>query len=453
MLSLLSLLCAPALAADVLLPEFTAGSFSDFEAAERLTARIDDAITARRVSIDGPDIIFSRAEDLAVGCADESGCPMALLERLPARLAIVGKITSQDAGYVVTVRFYASGDPSPIETVSSVLTASAFGDFSEEMADVAESLLPLIPPLPGTEPVVTEPDPIEIEPDPIDLEPDPIEIEPDPIVVEEPLEPLDPEVPDDPRIAGLPRQAQAKYFASGLGAEEWLAAERVRVGQLLIEAQGGMAFGDVSRRYDTRISVSTNSEGELEQGTPYEYEDFIQGDGVMGGMGIGYVPVWWLETGVFVGLVSSTKELTTGWEQLESDQVVDEDNTTYAPTAAMLGVVEPKLRMFFVATGPIKPYAIGGLHLRIYDGYDVPDIDGKINYSNRPGGLGAGVLTGAGLALDGRGKLTGFIEVPWSYLFTPPAHYQAGEDLRSVPQQATGSEQLLMVRAGLGLRL
>ena len=238
-----------------------------------------------------------------------------------------------------------------------------------------------------------------------------------------------------------------------MGADEWLVAHRVRTGKLLFEVQGAAVFGDVSRRYDTRISVSTGSDGALEQGTPYEYEDFIQGTGQLFGASIGYAPIWWLETGLFAGLMMGGKELTTGWEQIEDGVLVDEDNEVYTPTSAMLGVIEPRLRMYFVATGALKPYALGGVHLRIYDGYDVPDIAGKINYSNRPGGLGAGINAGAGLAFDTAGQLTGFIEVPWTYLFSPPPHYQEGTALLTTPEKAPGSEQMLMFRAGVGMRL
>jgi hypothetical protein len=438
---MLLLILSTARAGDVLLPEFTAGSFSDFEAAERITASIEDELTARRIPLDGPETILREAEDLAVGCAEEPGCPADLLARIPARLAVIGRVSGEDDGFVAEVSFYAAGDPSPIEKLTRTVSSSGFSAFADEIGDTVESLLPLIPPLPGSRPSTGRPDPVAV---------DPIE---DPVVAEPVEEPLEPEVPDDPRILALPRQAQAHYLASGMSADDWLVDRRVRVGQLILELHGAAVFGDVSRRYDTRISVSTGSDGELEQGTPYEYEDFIQGTGQLGGAYIGYVPVWWLETGLFVGLTVGEKELTTGWEQLENGTLVDEGSVVYQPTTALLGVLEPRLRMFFVATGPVKPYALGGVHLRIYDGYDVPDISGKINYANRPGGLGAGVDAGAGVSFDAVGPLTGFIEVPWTWLFSPPSHYQEGENLLTIPEQATGSEQLLMIRAGIGVRL
>jgi hypothetical protein len=238
-----------------------------------------------------------------------------------------------------------------------------------------------------------------------------------------------------------------------MSAEDWLRDRRVRVGQLTLELHGAGVFGDVNRRFDTRVSVSTNSNGELAQEPPYEYEDFIQGRGQIAGASIGYVPLWWLQTEIFGGVMRGTKELTTGWEQLENDVLVDEDSVVYEPTPAMLGVIEPRLRLIFVATGPVKPYALGGLHLRIFDGYDVPDIAGKVNYANRPGGLGAGVTGGAGVAIDTRSKAYAFLEVPWTMMFSPPAHYQEGEALLSVPEQASGSGQMLMVRGGIGVRL
>ncbi|MFT5685094.1 MAG: hypothetical protein ACI8RZ_006041 [Myxococcota bacterium] len=431
---MLLLLLSSAHASDVLLPEFTAGSFSDFEAAEQITASIDAQLSARRISVEGPDVILRQAEDLAVGCAEEPGCPEALLDRMPARLAVIGRVSTQGDGFVAEVSFYAPDDPSPIEKLSRTISATGFSDFAEEIADTVESLLPLIPPLPGSEP--EPPDPIAV---------DPIEVDPE--------EPLEPEVPDDPRIRALPRQAQAKYLASSMTADDWLVDRRVRVGKLIIEAQGSAVFGDISRRYDTRISVSTGSDGALEQGVAYEYENFIQGNGMLAGVSVGYVPIWWLETGLLVGLMVGEKELTTGWEQIENGTLVDEGSVVYQPTTAYLGVIEPRLRVFFVATGPIKPYALGGVHLRIFDGYDVPDIAGKINYANRPGGLGAGVNAGAGVVFDAAGRLTGFLEIPWTFLISPEAHYLEGTGLLSIPEQATGSGQMLMFRAGVGVRL
>jgi hypothetical protein len=422
---LLTALAPAALASDVVLPEFSAGSMADFATAEAVTAAVESALRARSLSVEGPDLLVARHPDLAIGCAETPGCPAALLARTDGALAVVGDVQVDGERWDVTVRFFAPGQLQPVQVMRRETSAKTLPTFTATLTPLVEALLPSTPPEP-------EPEPVEV------------------LVVSGPTE----AERSDPRLLALPQQAQDRFLSSGRDLELWLEDAAIRTGHVYLELVGGAAFGDVTRRYDTRVSVTETSDDAFSQSQPYEYESFIQGTGGSVGLSLGYAATWWLEVGAVASALVGQKELSAGWEQRSADGVLLDENTiVYDPVVAVLGTLEPRLRMFLSPTGAVKPYAQGGLHLRIYDAYVVPDVEGTIDYTDRPGGIGAGVMLGGGLAFEGRSPVTGFIEVPWTYLMAPQPHLQAGEDLVKEPNQAPGSQQVLQLRAGLGVRL
>lgn len=425
-----------ALAGDVVLPEFSAAQMADFPTAEAVTATLHRAMLGAGLSVDGPDLLVATHPDLAVGCADTPGCPVALLARMGGQIAVVGDVASNDDGrWEVVVRFFSPGQLEPVQTIRRTTSQTTLELFAQEVVPVVRALLPapapVLPPAPEPEP---EPEPEEVRL----------------VMLEGPTE----AERQDPRLLALPAQTQERFVASGEDLETWLEGALIRTGHVYVEFLGGAAFGDISRRYDTRVSVTQTEDDDFAQSTPYEYEAFIQGAGATFGLSIGYAPLWWLETGVVLGAALGQKELSAGWEQRDGvGTVLDENTVVYEPVNGLMGALEPRLRMFFVPTGAVKPYATGGLHVRIYDGFTVPDVQDKIDYSDRPGGVGLGASVGGGLSIESPGGFSGFVEVPWTYLLSPQPYLQQGEDLVTVPTQAPGSQQILMLRAGLGFRL
>lgn len=421
-----------ALASDVVLPEFSAGSLSDFQVAEMVTSGVQDALVAAGVSVDGPELLVVEHPDLAVGCAETPGCPAAILARMQGELGLIGHVDVDEFQWSVTCRFFMPGQLNPFLTINRDTSQSDLPAFTAELVDIVRAQLP--PPILTP---VAEPEP----------EPEPVQI----IVVNKPTE----SELRDWRLRTLPKSIQERFLNSGLPLDDWLQRSRVRTGHVYLEFLGSAAFGDIARRYDTRVSIVSTSETDFSQSEAYEYEAFIQGLGGTGGLSVGYNPTWWLELGVLAGVAVGTKELSAGWEQRDivTNDVIDQNTIIYDPVRGIMGILEPRLRMFFVPTGPVKPYAIGGAHIRAFDGFVVPDVGNTVNYSDRQGGIGVGAQAGGGLAFEGVSSVSGFIEVPWTYLIQPVPHEQAGEDLQTVPNQAPGSRQVVQFRAGIGFRL
>lgn len=423
-----------ALASDVVLPEFSAGSLSDFEIAEIVTSSVHDALVGAGIKVDGPELLVAEHPDLAVGCAETPGCPAAILARMQGDIALIGHVVVDEFQWTVTCRFFVPGQLNPFLTINRETSQSNLPVFTAEMVEMIRAQLPPPEPTPVAEP----------EPEP---ELDPVQV----VVVNTPTE----DELSDWRLRTLPKSIQERFASSGLPLEDWLERSRVRTGHVYIELLGSAAFGDIARRYDTRVSIVSTDETNFTQSAPYEYEAFIQGVGGTGGLSVGYTPTWWLEVGILGGVAIGSKELSAGWEQrdLNDGPLVDQNTIIYEPVRGVMGVIEPRLRMFFVPTGPVKPYAIGGAHIRAFDGFDVPDVGTTVNYSDRQGGIGVGAQAGGGLAFEGISPVSGFIEVPWTYLIQPLPHEMAGEDLETVPNQAPGSRQVVQFRAGIGVRL
>ncbi|MEL6343817.1 MAG: hypothetical protein AAFV53_11840 [Myxococcota bacterium] len=392
------------------------------------------AIAARGIPVVDAERLLAVYPDIAVGCSETPGCPTALLARADGSLAVVGAVRTQplEDTISITVRFFAPGELEPLREMTRDVSPDELGRFADDVSMIVAAVTPAPAPAP-----TPTPDPI-----------------PEPLPDEEPgfREPTDEEL-NDWRFKGLPFATQQKFITSGVPLDAWLEQARVRTGRVFLEAFGGVAFGDVWRRYDTRVAVLVTEQDDFEQLDPYTYEAFIQGPGGAGGVSAGYALAWWLELQLQGGILLGQKELTSGWEQYDDGQLIDEDTTVYAPVSGLMGSIDPRARITLLPTGPVKPYLIAGAHLRFYDGYIVPDANNPIDFADTEGGLGFGATTGAGLAFDGPEMFTGFIEVPWTYLIAPTPTIQPGEMLQTLPTQPAGSGQMLNFRLGIGVRL
>ncbi len=452
-------------AQDVVLPPYTPSTTSDFGLADELTEATRQAFVDAGLEYAGPLDTRRRVGPPAEACWDTKECVPLLFERFPeARVIAVGAVGWDEGTIQAKVRFYGFGDPSPIEVVIRPVEPDAMGTFSTEMASLARDLLPLLPPRAGgTEEIVDgggDPPPDEDPPredDPREDDPPPKE---DPAPTEASEEVLAQEraaeerrLEAERRRLGLPKGAYQRYRDSGLDYKDWASEARVRSRKGVLEVWGGMAFGDVNRRFDTRVWVEQDERGGLDTVDTYEYETFVQGRAPETTVTLGYMPAWWLEVGVNLGVQFGTKQLTTGWEQTiaGSSEIVDQDARIYDPASATLAVVTPRFRGFFMPTGPVKPFVLAGATFRMHDGYSVPDL-ALIDYPDRPGGLTYGPTVGGGIAFDFPGAASLLVEVPWTKLLSDPYSLSDTGLVQNIPEQLVGSGQVLEARAGLGIR-
>ena len=167
----------------------------------------------------------------------------------------------------------------------------------------------------------------------------------------------------------------------------------------------GLALLDVARSYDTGLVINQMPQASL---ISMSMIHFFPGYGAMLGGAIAHAFTWWLEIGIYGGVIIAPKKLSTGWEMQDPDGTVPQSDDFQQTVTSISGHIEPlKTRIYMLPSGPIKPYVMVAPYLRLYDEYVVPDAP-TVDYGNQPGGLHYGVTTGGGLAFDSTGPVGAF---------------------------------------------
>jgi hypothetical protein len=215
-----------------------------------------------------------------------------------------------------------------------------------------------------------------------------------------------------------------------------------------------MSYGDISRRYDVRVALNEPVPGQFEAIGTYEHQDFQVDSGFGGGLYLSFAPSWWLDLGVVLGVQTGEKRLSTGWEQYVDGELYTDQSVTHDPALAVMGVVEPRIRIFFVPVGVVKPYVSAGGAFRALDSYSAPDLD-TVAYGDLEGQVDAAISVGGGLSLDMPVGLSLVLDVPWFWRLDDGSlhHVYEGHGLALLPSEPAPSGQVLVFRAGLGFRL
>jgi hypothetical protein len=450
-------------AQDVLLPHFSPNGLADISAAESIERKMLGGLQSLGLPVVPPSVL-EQEFPISTQCAENPDCPSILFSRDDSIMLIVGRVEvanqsiegeeSGDTGYKIQVRIYSVQDTSPLQIFTEEVSDNDLEDFIRRVSQEASVIFQLIPP--------AEPEEVVAEAPPLP---------PPPVVFAEPEAPK--EKAKDPRIERLPKKLRASYASSPLSADDWLKANRVRSQNVIVNIGFGVSFGDVTRRYDTRYGYYPfeNNSGEQDLGIYgiYQYDAFIPDTGFNAGFGVGFAPLWWLETSIYGGAILASKELSTGWQKrltTEKDQIQQDDVVNYDPITAATGVIEPQVRLYFVPSGPVKPYLLAGGFIRLYDVFVVPDIktaDFTVDYSDRPSGVHFGSLVAPGLVFDSVSPVSVFIEVPWVYLINAEATTYSNYELRDdfaqygmsdewLPTQVAPSNMIVSFRAGVSLR-
>jgi len=225
---------------------------------------------------------------------------------------------------------------------------------------------------------------------------------------------------------GVPLGAYERYEASGLSAKEWKAKARVRARTFFVEGAAGWAVGDTDRAYGVWADLEESEEGQFIISTDSTGAQVVStwegsGRGEGGGSGlaawgaVGYAPTWWLEVSAAVGIQQGKKYLEAGWECTQCATPIEE--VPFDPVTGTQLWIQPKFRFIPVPTGVLKPYALVGGDVALYDGF-VPDTD-VVDFPNAEGGTNWGVSLGAGLFVDAVPHLSFFAEVPFSLTLSP----------------------------------
>ena len=432
------LLLSTAQADDILIPHFFSKDGVDAATLSGFENQMVDELRRLGANVVDPMTLETEYPAFINNCYTSQVCVERMLNRAGAKMIVVASIDNGEVGYNVSLRYFRKSDPAPLQVlVEKDLTEDKMNDFWVSAGQEANVLFEMLPSITESQPKT---------------DPKVVYINPDPVKPKAPPKTLD----DDTRLRGLPKKLQDDYLNSPFEVSEWLKVQRIRANNVLVEIHLGVSFGDVVRRYDTRIGLNP----QLQTYGIYENDSWITGGpGVNMGGSIGYAPTWWLETSIYGGVVLYQKELSTGWEVQESPGVViEEDQVFYDPATSAVGQIEPRIRLFMAPSGPVKPYIMGAAFIRIFDGYNPPQLE-AVNYSFRPGGVHVGATGGIGLAFDSYSPVGVFMEVPYTYLLNA-ADYSRLEissntpdnTITSAPAPAEFTNQIIAFKVGMSLR-
>jgi hypothetical protein len=252
---------------------------------------------------------------------------------------------------------------------------------------------------------------------------------------------------------GVPAAAFDRYQQSGLDAKEWRSKARVRAGRVILELGGGWSLGDVDRGYGVRLKIA-EADPVFDTLATSSWEGAGASAAPGFGFGIGYAPAWFLDTSVFVGVQYGKKHLNTGWECALCDPQTYESSTTepFEPVSAVQGVIEPRLRLYPVATGYVKPYALVGFTLLLHDGFQVPDLD-FVDFPDTPAGASFGPTGGVGVAIDAGARFSIYAEVPATLLVSPGDSVVNDGAVTLEPERLDSAGYILRFTGGIAVRI
>jgi hypothetical protein len=468
MIGLLALVGA-AHATDILFVDATPATLDDFSVAGVFYGMVISAAEDDDLSFDDADAIRKWAGADADACWDVEACPANLWGRTDARLAVVLSVEGTDTGLEVGVRLHGADEAAPFKVIRESVAPGQEGAFARTVAKAAKDALPLLParkPVAGPV-LVIEDEFVPGEPparDPLPRDPLPDVDRGDPVTDTRPADPTPPpdRTPDDRAVTarlsaeeerrrmGIPAGAYRRYEASGLSRADWLRKARVRAGHGFLELSGGYALGDVDRGYGVRLRIEEQGDGAFQTIGSSTWEGPGAGGAPSFGFALGYAPAWFLDTSVSVAVVYGAKHLNTGWECLDACDPASSEYT-HDPVRAVQAVIEPRLRIYPVPTGVVKPYALLAFSVMLHDGFQVPDPE-FVDYPDSPAGASLGPTAGLGLAFDPISRLSLFLEVPGTLLLTP-ARVEGDRDVTLQPGSLESDGYLIRVVGGIGVRL
>ncbi len=465
MLSLLALALA-AHAEDVVVPEPTVADVGDMGVSFLAYGVFLDALREGGVeTIDGDTLRTWNVGEVA-DCADADGCPARLWPATDARIVVVLRISREGGGLAMEARLHSAEDAEPFKVYREVVTSGRESAWAVSLARSVRDALELLGPRTVEDASLRARTPA---PRPVDPSVDAPEVTPEEVGPIEPVEDPTPQRPRrDERVVApedgargtaaearlakmhLPGYVVRGFEGSGLTLDAYLAKRRVRAGQFLLEVNGGAGFGDVHRAYAVQLRIEPAGTGFTTLGTS-TWEGAGGGTGPSGALAIGYAPTWWLDTSVVVGAQVGFKRVVTGWECEEG--LCSEPASTFAPepVRAAQVLLEPRVRLWPVASGVVKPYAMLGFTTLLHDAIEAPDSS-TIAYVDSPAGATYGPMGGIGLALDVNNFFSFTFEAPVTWLGAQGPVERIDPLVQTAPDGVDAYGYLVRATGGIAVR-
>ncbi len=402
-----SLWCSMALAAEpIFLPDFTFERDEDFQVAVML-----DGLVKERLLKDGHVVLTSAVvapvtgEELVTRCALQPGCPVDVLPRIPATVAVVVRVSRAGTTLVGHFEVYRKGDERPVDAREVPIAPGSEHVFAHEVALALTMALQDVPPATPQDLIAAARliAGLTVGATPV-LEPETLDEDPGPIIVED----LDDTTISERGTAvrdlyKLPEGVQPRhlvgakksYEASGLDARDWIFRETPHGGRVVVDIRVGLGMGDVDREADTRVELrgATTTSQWYQEGPTNSRR-------VQGGLFIGYAPSAYFDFGALVSLQYSGRTITTGYAKIdEAGELVDSAVSPEGKTEAVSLDFTPRARLYVVPTGPAKPFLYAGPDFVYFSRYHI-EQPATFEYENPPGGWIPGVSGGGGLMID-----------------------------------------------------
>ena len=457
LLSLLFASVSAHAAQDVLIPEFTPGTANDFGVSYLIYDSIVYDLMDRGVDVVDADAIRNMVGDRGDSCIELAECPDELFDHFPARLAVVGRVTQVADGLAIVVELHDPNNAVPVKAIDEVVASGSEYDFSTRVADMVQELLPLLSPREPSAPVTVVEDDFQDLDDVLDnaFEDDDDGFDDPPIydpVVEVPDDDRPPSRvldDDEQRMLGVGNRAYREYQSAGVPMDMWASDVRLRSFQFSVELLSGLGVGNISDAYDVRVAFDVNQGDTLDT---YQSRALGGGASFQWGLGLGYHPRAWVETSLLLGFQRGSKDLSVGWESYSGTEKMDEFSHSYEPASSWQFSMEPRGRFFALTTGVVKPYGLGGLSVRILDGYEVPE-SGLVDYPDQAGGAMLDLVVGAGVMFDASEYFSVFLELPFGFGLTQLEDTLVeSAALSATPDTNDPSRTLLRISAGVQSR-
>jgi hypothetical protein len=471
---------APVFAAEpVFVPDFTPGSGAEFAVSVMLQGLVFDRFLKHDYILLTGDVVGRvLGAEAVTNCASRPGCPVDLLPRVPAQLAVVVAVTRAGDGLVGNVKIYQPGGTRPVEELFLPIEGGQEAKFADAIVTAADGLIAKLGPSP--DPVITAaarmiagqtaPDFISVptaapRPVPAPLAPAaPATVAP-PAPAPAPSPPRPPRrEASQPHVGDLDEVlegtgyshrhllgVEAQFRQSGAGPREWAARNMPHAGRVAFEIRSGVGFGDVDRV--ARVAVATSG-GET-VGSWYA-EGPAASRRVRGDLYVGYAPLAALDLGVLTGIQYGQRAVDTEVLSLSpTGEVTASETFDTVVVQAIQVYVQPRVRVYLIPLGPVKPYLLTGVDFRIFDDYEIVQPQ-SISYPQPVGGVIPGWHGGGGLMIDPVPVVGAFVEGGYTRhfgRFSAPQENTAGTWTQD-SQSLAGTQQITVsVVGGLQFRL
>lgn len=209
--------------------------------------------------------------------------------------------------------------------------------------------------------------------------------------------------------SGMSAAEHRRFERSGLSEKAWKKKRYAHGRVLSMRVAGGLAAGAVKQLYSTTIHL--DAEGAKDD----EYGWGTTGNATSFGfaVGLGFSVADMVEIGVEGGAVFGQQLL-----RRECDEPAGADphcrlgtdigSAAWDSGPAVHALIDPRVRVFLLPRGAVKPYVGFGIPILIQSGFDVPEE----GYTDRPGSVLVGVEPALGVQIDSPGGLGFYVDAP-----------------------------------------